>query len=132
MATPSKVAPSAPVTVKKQVVKVHVKFTLNTPDGKRRVIFDLEKNTADDGVVTWKINFQLFERERKSDTFGDAIVDLEVEVDSKLNNKAQAMFDNGMTPPQAAFASGPAADTAKDPDVDDETKADTVQKTVKK
>ena len=42
------------------------------------------------------------------------------------------MFDNGMTPPQAAFASGPAADTAKDPDVDDETKADTVQKTVKK
>ena len=39
MASPSKVAPSAPVTVKKQIVKVHVKFTLNTPDGKRRVIF---------------------------------------------------------------------------------------------
>ena len=99
MASPSKVAPSAPVTVKRQVVKVHVKFTLNTPDGTRRVIFDLEKNTADDGVVAWKINFQLFEREKKSDPFGDAIVDLEVEIDSKLNNKAQAMFDNGMTPP---------------------------------
>src|SRR3982751_742755 len=103
MASASKVAPSAPVTVKTQVVKVHVKFTLNTPDGKRRVIFDLEKNTADSGIVSWKINFQLFEREKKSDPFGDAIVQLEVQIDSKLNNKAQAMFDNGMTPPQASF-----------------------------
>src|SRR6266478_482380 len=91
----------APPTVKREVVKVHVKFTINTPDGLRRVGFDLEKDTQDDGTVNWKITFQLFERAKKSDPFGDAIVDLLVEVDTKLNNKAQIMADNGMTPPQA-------------------------------
>ena len=120
------------VAPKRQVVKIHVKFTLNTPDGLRRVIFDLEKDTADDGAVSWKITFQLFERDKKSDPFGDAIVDLLVEVDSKLNAKAQAMADNGMTPNQAAFASGPAADTAKDAAVSDAKKAATVQNTFKK
>ena len=131
MATGTKTA-LGPVAVKREVVKVHVKFTLNTPDGKRRVIFDLEKNTSEAGITSWKINFQLFEREKKSDPFGDAIVALDVQVDSKLNNKAQTMFENGMTPPQAAHAVGPAADTAKDEEVDEETKADTVQKTLKK
>jgi hypothetical protein len=121
-----------PVAIKREIIKVHVRFTLNTPDGKRRVIFDLEKDTAEDSTISWTINFQLFERDNKTDPFGDAIVDLLVEVDSKLNNKAQVMFDNGMTPPQAAHAVGPAADTAKDPDVDDDTKSDTVQKTIKK
>ena len=62
----------------------------------------------------------------------DALVDLLVEVDSKLNSKAQAMADGGMTTPQAAFAIGPAADTAKDPAVSDERKSTTVQNTLKK
>ena len=53
------------VAPKREVVKIHVKFTLNTPDGLRRVIFDLEKDTADDGAVSWKITFQLFERDKK-------------------------------------------------------------------
>ncbi|MBI4902403.1 MAG: hypothetical protein HY820_02130 [Acidobacteria bacterium] len=122
----------APMTAKREVVKVHVRFTINTPDGKRRVTFDLEKDTDDAGKVSWKITFQLFERDKKSDPFGHAIVDLLVEVDTKLNSKAQTMFENGMTPPQAAFASGPAADTAKDEDTDDDTKKTTVQNTLKK
>jgi hypothetical protein len=122
------VAPQA----KREVVKVHVKFTVNTPDGLRRVTFDLEKDTQDDGSVDWKITFQLFEREKKSDDFGDPIVDLLVEVDTKLNSKAQAMADNGMTPTQAAFAVGPAADTSKDPDVDEDRKKTTVQTTLKR
>jgi len=117
---------------KREVVKVHVKFTINTPDGLRRVIFDLEKDTGDDGAVSWKITFTLFERDKKSNQFGDAIVDLLVEVDSKLNSKAQAIADNGMTPSQAAFASGPAADTAKDPNVSDTKKQAAVQTTLKR
>ena len=120
------------VTAKRELVKIHVKFTLNTPDGLRRISFDLEKDTADDGTVSWKISFQLFERAKKSDDFGDALVDLEVDVDSKLNSKAQAMADNGMTPAQTAFALGPAADTAKDPSVSDTRKSVTVQNTLKK
>jgi hypothetical protein len=120
------------VEPKREVVKIHVKFTLNTPDGLRRVGFDLEKDTDDDGTVSWKITFQLFERDKKSDPFDDPIVDLLVEVDSKLNSKAQTMADDGMTTSQAAFAIGPAADTAKDPDVDDDEKTATVQRTLRK
>jgi hypothetical protein len=108
-----KTVPKAAAAVTQDIVGIHVKFTLNTPDGLRRVIFELEKDTQGDDVE-WKITFQLFERAKKSDDFGDAIVDLEVDVDSKLNKKAQAMADDGMTPKQAAFAVGPAADTAKD------------------
>jgi hypothetical protein len=125
-------AKSQTIEPRRELVKIHVKFTLNTPDGLRRVTFELEKDTVDDGKVTWKITFQLFERAKKSDAFGDALVDLLVDVDSKLNSKAQAIADEGMTPRQAAFAIGPAADTAKDPDVDDDEKAATVQNTLKK
>ena len=124
--------PNNAVAPKREVVKVHVKFTLNTTDGLRRVIFELEKDTEDDGTAEWKITFQLFERAKKSDDFGDALADLEVEVDTKLNTKAQAMADNGMTPPQAAFALGPAADTAKNPKASEDKKSSTVQNTLKK
>jgi hypothetical protein len=125
-------AGSRNVAPKRELVKIHVKFTLNTPDGLRRVTFDLEKDTHDVGKVSWKIAFQLFERARKSDSFGDALVDLLVDVDSRLNSKAEAMADDGMTTRQAAFAIGPASDIAKDPDIDDDEKAATVQNTLKK
>jgi hypothetical protein len=125
-------AKSQKIEPKRELVKIHVKFTLNTPDGLRRVTFELEKDTDDDGTVSWTITFQLFERARKSDSFGDALVDLLVEIDSKLNSKAQAIADDGMTTRQAAFAIGPAADTAKDPEADDDEKAATVQNTLKK
>lgn len=120
------------IAPKREVVKIHVKFILNTPDGLRRVVFELEKDTGDDGTIKWKITFQLFERDKKSDPFGDPIVDLLVEVDSKLNAKAQTMADDGMTTSQAAFALGPAADTANDPVVSTEKKKTTVQNTLKK
>ena len=114
---PSKVATKAAAkaagpTAKREIVKIHVKFTLNTPDGLRRVKFELEKETAGD-TVSWTITFQLFERAKKSDQFSDPIVDLEVYVDTKLNAKAENMADNGMSPNQTAYAVGPAADTAK-------------------
>ena len=125
-------AKSQKIEAKRELVKIHVKFTLNTPDGLRRVTFDLEKDTDEEGKVSWKIAFQLFERAKKADPFGDALVDMLVEVDSKLNSKAQAMADEGMTTPQAAFTIGPAADTVKDPEISVERKAATVQNTLKK
>jgi hypothetical protein len=120
------------VVATREVIKVHVKFTLNTPDGLRRVTFELEKDTTGDEDVHWTITFNLFERDKKSDPFGDPLVDLLVEVDTRLNAKAQAVADNGMTPSQAAFAVGPAADTAADPAVSDAKKKATVQNTLKK
>jgi hypothetical protein len=102
------------IKLKTEVVDIDVKFTLNTPDGLRKVTFELKKETADSGSVTWTITFQLFERAKKTDPFGDPLVDLEVDIQSSLNSKAETMANNGMTPKQAAFALGPAADTAKD------------------
>ena len=106
-------AAKAPAPVaKKDIIKIHVKFTLNTPDGLRRVTFELEKD-KDGDITHWRITFQLFERAKKSDPLGDAIVDLLVEVDTKLNKKAEIMADQGMTPNQAAYAIGPGADKAQ-------------------
>lgn len=125
-------AKSQKIEAKRELVKIHVKFTLITPDGLRRVGFELEKDSKDDGIVSWSITFQLFERDKKSVPFGDPLVDLLVEVDTRLNTKAQAMADDGMTTKQAAFALGPAADTSKDPAVGEDKKRTTVQNTLKK
>ncbi len=126
---------AAAAAPKRQVVKMHVKFTLNTADGLRRVLFELEKDSTQDGPVQWMIHFQLFERVRKSDSFTDPVVDLEVDVEANLNNKAENMASDGMTPNQAAFAIGPVADIAKDCKANgspiDDAKA-SVQKTLKK
>ena len=93
------------------LVAIKVDFELNTPDGLRRVIFGLEKDTPQGGVV-WKIAFQLFEREEKADVYGDPLVALNVEVDSALSDAAEGAA-HGLTPEQAAHALGPAADDAK-------------------
>ena len=121
------------MSTKATVIKIKVNFQLNTPNGLRRVIFGLEKDTQGD-VVSWTINFQLFERAKKSDPFGDPIVSLDVEVDKALNSKAE-QASKGLTAPQAAFALGPAADDAKAAETGEIDQADaqnTVQKTLKK
>lgn len=97
---------------KSTIIAIKVNFELNTPDGKRRVIFGLEKSTQGNKVI-WKINFQLFERDKKSDPFGDAIVKLDVEIDKELNANAEKAATDGLTPEQSAHAIGPAADDAK-------------------
>lgn len=118
----------------RDVIGIDVKFTLNTPDGLRRVTFELKKDTTGQ-VVKWTITFQLFERTKKTDPFGDAIVDLQIEVDTKLNNKAEQMANTGMTTRQSAFAIGPAADAAKDASqgaISQDKAKTTVQTTLKK
>src|SRR2546429_4034585 len=113
-------------------IKVH--FTLNTPDGLRRVIFGLEKDTQDT-LVIWKINFQLFERERRTDDFGDAIVALDLEVDEASHSQAEKAAKNGLTSRQSAHALGPAADdqkAAKAGEIEQEEADQTTQDTLKK
>jgi hypothetical protein len=111
MPTPS--GSLAPVGVaKREVVAIKVKFELNARNGLRRVMFSLEKDTDGD-AINWKIQFQLFERDNKTVAYVDPLVDLEIEVDTVLHNKAQTTADKGMTPGQSAHALGPAADDAK-------------------
>lgn len=121
-------------TAKANIIKLKVNFQLNTPNGLRRVIFGLEKDATSGNVVVWTINFQLFERAKKSDPFGDPIVQLDVEVDKALNAKAEKAAQ-GLSPGQSAFALGPAAEDAKAADsgeIDQEDADQTIQNTLKK
>ena len=121
-------------TTKATVIKLKVNFQLNTPNGLRRVIFGLEKDATSGNVVQWTINFQLFERAKKSDPFGDPIVSLDVEVDKALNAKAEKAAQ-GLTAGQSAHALGPAAEDAKAAEageIDEEDAQQTVQNTLKK
>ena len=121
-------------TTTSNIIKLKVHFELNTPNGLRRVIFGLEKDATSGKTVTWTINFQLFERAKKTDPYGDAIVTLDVEVDKALNAKAEKAA-KGLTAGQSAHALGPAADDAKaaqDGEIDSEEAQETVQNTLKK
>ena len=116
------------------VIKLKVNFQLNTPNGLRRVIFGLEKDATSGTTVQWTINFQLFERAKKSDPFGDPIVSLDVEVDKALNAKAEKAA-KGLTAGQSAHALGPAAEDAKaaeSGEIDEGDAQDTIQNTLKK
>lgn len=119
---------------KRTIVGIKVKFELNSKNGLRRVIFGLEKNSQGDDVL-WKIDFALFERAKKSDPFGDALLDMDVEVDTQLSKKAEETAHKGLTPGQAAHALGPAAEDAKAAaagEIDHEEASDTVQATLRK
>jgi hypothetical protein len=123
-----------PVKAKSTVIKLKVNFELNTPNGLRKVIFGLEKDATQADIVSWSIDFQLFERAKKTDPWGDAIVTLNVDVDKKLFPKAEVAAQ-GLTPAQSAHALGPAADDARaaaDGEIDQSEAEETVQNTLKK
>jgi hypothetical protein len=114
-------------------VKVKVHFELNTPDGLRKVIFGLEKDTQGTKVI-WTIHFELFERKKKSDPLGDALVTLDVEVQKALHTQAEKA-SKGLNAKQTAHALGPAAadaKAAKDGEIDQEEADDTVKETLNK
>jgi len=119
---------------KSNIIKLKVHFELNTPNGLRRVIFGLSKDATSGKVVVWTIDFQLFERAKKTDPYGDAIVTLNVEVDKALNAKAEKA-SQGLSAAQSAHALGPAADDARaaqDGEIDQADAEQTVQNTLKK
>ena len=121
-------------TTTSNIIKLKVHFELNTPNGLRRVIFGLSKDASSGKIVQWTIDFQLFERAKKTDPYGDAIVTLNVAVDKALNAKAEKA-SKGLTAGQSAHALGPAADDAKaaqDGEIDPEEAQETVQNTLKK
>jgi hypothetical protein len=93
-------------------IALKVNFTLNTTDGLRQISFGLEKDT--DGVsIDWTITFVLYERTDPTVDFGNAVVSLTVFVTSPLQANAETAAHSGLTPAQAAHATGPAADAAK-------------------
>jgi hypothetical protein len=132
VATTKPTAKPKPTTTS-NIIKIKVHFELNTPNGLRRVVFGLEKDTQGK-IVTWKIDFQLFERKKKSDPFGDAIVTLNVEVQKELQAKAEKAA-KGLTAKQSAHALGPAAEDAKAAmvgEIEQEEAEETIQNTLNK
>ena len=99
------------VKLKPQIVVLSIRFELQTRNELRKVIFGLDKGTQG-GVVGWKINFELYERQRKADEFVK-LIDLDVEVQAKHNKAAEQTAKKGMTEPQTRHALGAGAIAVK-------------------
>lgn len=94
---------------------ISIDIEVQTTDRLRKVVFGLDKETADSGDITWTINFQLFERAKKTDDFGDPLVKLDgIVVKAAHHDAAEAAATNGkLTKPQAEHVLGPASVDAK-------------------
>jgi hypothetical protein len=94
---------------------ISVDIEVMTRDRLRKVAFGLDKETADSGDVTWTIDFKLFEREQKTDDFGDPLVRLEAIAVKKANfEKAEdTARTQRFTAAQTEHALGPASVDAK-------------------
>lgn len=98
-------APSGPV-VKHQIISISVELGVTTPDNLRHIAFDLEKDTADDGTISWIIDFKFQERSSTSEDFID-IVTLTVKVKEKHNAAAEATAKEGLNDAQQTHLQGP-------------------------
>jgi len=85
----------------KQLLKIHVSFTILTPDQLKEIAFGLNKDKADDGVTdTWTIKFSLKVRARKEDPLVELV---KAEVEAVLKEEkalAEVTADKGLNKPQ--------------------------------
>jgi hypothetical protein len=85
----------------KELIKIHVQFTILTPDQLKQIVFGLNKDKAADGVTdSWKITFALSTRDTKTATFVK-IVDATVDADLKDAPAAAETADKGVNKPQS-------------------------------
>lgn len=89
-----------------QIVSISVELGVTTPDNLRHIEFDLEKDTADDGTVSWTIDFKLQERSSTADNFVD-VVSLTIKVKTKNNDAAEATAKEGLNDAQQVHLQGP-------------------------
>jgi hypothetical protein len=104
--------PAKQPKVKHQITSLSVDLGVTTPDRLRHIAFGLQKDTGDDGIVTWEIDFALEERAKASDDFTE-IVSLTIKVKSRNNTAAEATATEGLSDAQVTHLSGPAAIAAK-------------------
>lgn len=105
MPNPSPAGNSGAV-VHHQIVSISVQLGVTTPDNLRHIAFGLDKETADDGTVSWKIDFTFQERSSTSESFID-IVTLTVQVKEKHNDDAEATATEGLNDAQQTHLQGP-------------------------
>lgn len=86
---------------KKEVIKLHVQFTIMTPDQLKEIKFGLDKSKAPDGVTdSWKITFSLKMRDKKEDPLA-LIIDTEVDADLKDAPLAEETAAKGLNRAQS-------------------------------
>ncbi len=91
---------------------ISVDLEVLTSDRLRKVIFSLDKATTD-ANAEWTIKFQLLEREKKSDEFGDPLVKLSIQINAKNHDNAEITARNGLNSAQTDYLLGPASADAK-------------------
>jgi len=96
----------------KTLKSISVDLEVMTPDRLKKVIFGLDKE-VDAESVHWTINFQLLEREKKSDEFGDPLVKLTVDVKKSNNELAEETATKGLNSGQSEHLLGPGVSAAQ-------------------
>lgn len=97
---------------KHDVNSISVDLEVMTSDRLRKVIFSLDKSTTKSNVE-WTLNFQLLEREKYSDEFGDPLVKLSVVTCASNHGNAELTAQKGLNSNQAEHLLGPASADAK-------------------
>jgi hypothetical protein len=105
-----------------------------TTDRLKKIIFGLDKSVDDEGTH-WVIEFQFLQRDKKTDPFGDPLVQLAIDVKKSNEAAAEETAARGLNTPQATHLLGPGVtDTQRfrDGKITEERLAATVQRTLPK
>ena len=93
------------------VKSLSVDLMIVTQDQLRKINLGLNKDTLSDGLVQWKMDFQLEERKKTTDQF-EVVVKLSVDLKTEHYAKAEITAKKGLDDAQTSKALI-AADTAK-------------------
>jgi hypothetical protein len=96
----------------KNIKSISVDFEVMTPDRLSKIIFGLDKAT-DAETVDWTIEFQFLEREKKTEEFGDPLVNLTIKVKRANQSLAEDTALKGLNSRQTDHLLGPAMVAAR-------------------
>lgn len=95
------------------IKSISVDLEVLTKDRLKKLVFGLDKSPGENDEVQWEINFEFYEREKRSDDFGEALVNLLVGVMSGNFDAAERTALEGLSTPQAEHLLGPVMLDAK-------------------
>lgn len=96
----------------KTIKAISVDLEVMTSDRLKKIVFGLDKSTTEESVE-WTIDFQLFEREKKSEEFGEPLVKLTIAVKKPNHQTAEETALKGLNAKQSEHLLGPALVAAR-------------------
>ena len=118
---------------KRQIVAISVSLKVTTPDQLKKIIFGLTKGTKS-GATSWTINFELYDRKKKADSFAEVIA-LKIDVNVNSDNLAEETADKGLNRPQVEHLitrAAPAASALKQGKISKKQALRTIESTLQK